>query len=436
MGGAVADQSKTYREIISRIENERDLPARQISLDRTRAALDSLDLAFPDRGAGVMLVGGTNGKGTVAKTLEVLLDVKSPRVGLFTSPHLMDTTERIRSHGKDLTPEEFVEVFRSVESAVTRFGLSHFETLTVMMAETFFGGRVRKPVERAVIEIGVGGRLDPTRLIPHDTTVITRLGMDHQALLGPTLALIAREKFGAVDSSNLVVHAPFPDEVRPVAEEVMLSCGGRWVESATFPFAVFDFDPPRWCLKTPWGIAVLALPGERAAENVSLALTVLREQGEAIEFLLPFVAACHWPGRMEEFFLNGRRVYLSGDHNVQGVESLGEILRHFRYDRLHVVAGVGKNKDASGMLGGFASLPRSSLILTETPFRPSGKSAYGDWIGRADAYEEDPVRALGQTLQRSKEKDLILVSGSLYMIGHLRKEIVVNRAFGDWKPSR
>jgi dihydrofolate synthase / folylpolyglutamate synthase len=436
MGGAVANQSKTYREIISRIEQERDQPARQISLDRTRAALDSLDLVFPDGGAGITLVGGTNGKGTVAKTLEVLLEVNTPGVGLFTSPHLMHTTERIRSHGKDLTEDEFVEVFRSVETAVSRFGLSHFETLTVMMAETFFGGRVRKPVERAVIEIGVGGRLDPTRLIPHDTTVITKLGMDHQAILGSTLARIAREKFGAVDPGNLVVHAAFSDEVKPVAEEAMRACGGRWVKSEAFPSAVFDFDPPRWCLKTPWGIAVLALPGERAAENVSVALTVLREQGERLEFLVPFVAACHWPGRMEEFSLQGRRVYLSGDHNVQGVDSLAEILRHFRYDRLHVVAGVGKSKDASGMLSGFEKLPRSRLILTETPFRPSGKETYGDWVAKADAYEEDPVKALRQVIDGSGESDLILVSGSLYMIGHLRKEIVVNGTFGEWRPRR
>ncbi len=412
----------TFDQLLKKIESRADVPAKEVSFERVLRASRGLDVEWPHAGRGVILIAGTNGKGTVAKTLETLLLARGENVGLFTSPHLMTTTERIRTSGRQLTEDEFIRAFSHVSDVVVEFGLSHFEILTLMMIEVFFGGRIRPRVTRAVIEVGVGGKWDPTRLVPHDTTVITRLGLDHQSLLGNTIQEIAEQKFGAIDEGNLVVHAPLP-------EGVLRGGRGRWIEATLYPYRV-DPRGPRWILETPWGDAPLAIPGARAAENVSVALSVLAAQGEDLAPLLPSVSDAHWPGRMEKFEFDGRRVYLSGDHNRQGAESLSEILTHFHYDDLYLVIGVAKNKSSAEILEVLSRLPargRVRIVLTKTPFRSSDLEAYGEWLSRAEIAVEDPVRALHFAIDRAKTSDLILVTGSLYLVGDLRRYITTRK---------
>jgi dihydrofolate synthase/folylpolyglutamate synthase len=300
-----------------------------------------------------------------------------------------------------------------------------------MMLEIFFGGRIRPPIERAVIEAGVGGRLDPTRVIPHATTVIARLGLDHEALLGNTLPAIAREKFGAIDPEGFVVHMPFAaDEaeraaIAAVAEEFKIRLGGRWVEAPTYPSRVDASEgEPRWILQTPWGEAQLALLGERAVENTSLALAVLRELGLLRAEMLGALARVNWPGRMERFDVQGRRVYLSGDHNPQGISSLAEIIAHFRYDRLHIVAGIGAHKDAREILARLAALPRAHVHLTPTPFRSSRLEDLRAYAPLANSIDESPRKAIERALAEGKPDDLIVVTGSLYLVGAVRSQLV------------
>jgi len=418
-----------YDAVIRRIEQVRDVPAKPESFERMRGALATLKLKFSEGGKGIVLVAGTNGKGTVAKTLETLLGGECDgAVGLFTSPHLMRTTERIRSFGRDLSDEEFVTVFAKVEATVNQYGLSHFEILTLMMAEVFFGGWIRPCVLWAVIEVGVGGRLDPTRLIPHNTSVVTTLALDHVDLLGPTLRDIAREKFAIVDDGGLLVHRALPwaeiesDVVRTCAPDRSI----RRVIAPEYQFHV-DKNGPTWVMETPWGEVALGLPGRRAVENSSLALTVYRELGFDPLKGLSKLARVEWPCRMERFRIRGREVYLSGDHNPEGVVSLAEILRHFRYRSLELVVGIGAKKDTETMLTEFSQLPRARLRLTTTPFRGAPLAMYGDWLNRSVAYDEDPLQAVERAIKESHEDDLIVCTGSLYMVGFLREQILAGR---------
>ena len=403
-----------YAEIAKQIEMRRDIPGKDASFTRFALAFAELrDVEFPVGGRGVVLVAGTNGKGTVSKTLETLLVARGDKVGLFTSPHLMKTTERIRSHGADLTDDEFVAAFVSIEPLANKFGLSHFEILTLMMCEVFFGGRIRPRVEIAIIEVGLGGRLDPTRKVPHEATIVTRLGLDHQALLGDTLPLIAREKFGAVDPGNLVVHFPFPPSVIGSAE---------WTPSPVYPSRISD---GRWVLASPWGEAPLALMGARAVENSSLALAFLDAWGVDVASLLPALARVEWPGRMERFSVADRTVYLSGDHNLQGIESLRDILSELKYRELILVVGIGANKNSDLILRALIDVVGPArLILTQTSFRASGLEAYGEWRARAEAVFAEPVDALRAAVAMASPDDLILVTGSLYLVGDLRKWIL------------
>ncbi len=418
-----------YDAVIRRIEQARDVPAKPESFERMRAALAALQLDLPLEGVGVVLVAGTNGKGTVAKTLETLLAGEcAGAVGLFTSPHLMRTTERIRSFERDLSDSEFVAAFEKVESIVEQYELSHFEIMTLMMAEVFFGAEIRPRVSWAVIEVGVGGRLDPTRLIPHATSVITTISLDHVELLGPTLRDIAREKFAIVDDGGLLVHRAlaFSEIEGDVAELCAAKRSVRRVVAPEYSFHV-DEKVPAWIMETPWGEARLSLPGKRAVENSALALTVFRELGFDPAKALSRLGQVKWPCRMERFQLRGREVYLSGDHNPEGVASLGEILAYFNYHSLELVVGIGAKKDADTMLAEFSRLPRARLRLTTTPFRGAPMAIYGEWLKRAAASDEDPVVALERALRESQEDDLIICTGSLYMVGVLREAIVSGR---------
>lgn len=422
-----------YHAVIKRIESLRDSPARIESFERFLSAYTELKprLKIPSTGQGIALIAGTNGKGSVGKTLEVLLARRGYQVGLYTSPHMMKTTERIRSFGEDLTEVEFVASFRQVEPFVTRFGLSHFEILTLMMLEVFFGGRIRPVVNRAIIEVGVGGRLDPTAVLPHEVSVITRLGLDHQDILGQTLAQIAAEKLAVVQEGSLVIYAPPVDEIKHVFESERQRRGGTWIEAKPFPFDVMSSDhEPAWMAQTPWGDVRLGLLGERAVANTSIALMALDAWGEPVQELLPFLGEVRWPCRMEGFLIGNRqayrRVYLSGDHNPQGVQSLAEILSRFRYEKLYLVVGVGKNKEASEMLELFSRLPRVEMILTQTPFRSSPIERYKEWkntSGVPAVIIKEPEEAIRAVLQKSAAADLVLCSGSLYLAGYLRRFI-------------
>ena len=415
------DRAK-YQAIVARTEKARDFPVKEESLARFCAAFTELKRRGLSTETGsVILVAGTNGKGSVAKTLEFLLAKTDLSVGLYTSPHMIEPTERIRSWGSDLTAQEFVWVFEFLEGLISDFALSHFEILTLMMAEVFFGGRIRPLVKRAVLEVGIGGRLDPTALIPHQTSVLTQLGLDHVELLGGSLAAIAREKLAIVDVGNLVVHAPFPEEIRSASQQTIDLRAAQRIEASSFPYRVdHSHSKPKWIIQTPWGEAELGLLGARAVANTSIALRVISAQGFEVQPLLAALKMISWPCRMESFEVAGCRVYLSGDHNPQGVETLNEILREFEYDFVHVIIGIGKNKEQAHMFEKFAQLPRAKLYLTTTPFRSADLADYGELLKRVEFANSDPIEIFRKVLKRCGPRDMILISGSLYLTGFFR----------------
>ncbi|MEK7357858.1 MAG: hypothetical protein AAB250_15515, partial [Bdellovibrionota bacterium] len=287
----MVSDSRSYFQIIEKLETLRDEPARVHRVSRFEAALARLsrERSLQARPESIVLVAGTNGKGSVAKTLEILLSSPGRSIGLFTSPHMMDTTERIRSEGRDLTQDEFVACFEAVEAYAD--GLSHFEILTLMMAEAFFGGRVRRVVDFAILEVGVGGRLDPTRSFPHAVSVVTRIGLDHEELLGSTLTAIAREKMAIVDPGNDVVVAPLASEALVAFDERRSQTSANYLLVPEVSFRVeHGGREPKWILRTPWGEAPLALKGRRAAENSTLARHALAALGDDAASALPRLA--------------------------------------------------------------------------------------------------------------------------------------------------
>lgn len=419
----------TYQDVVEILKVSLDqAPARHDRFEAFRRAVSfhtsghqsGVGITLPVSGRGVFLVGGTNGKGTVSKTLETLLQASGARVGLFTSPHLIEPTERIRSGGADLTPDEMLLAYTLIEDVVHRFDLSHFEILTLMMIEVFFGRRVRSPVDLAVIEVGVGGRLDPTRAIPHETAVLARIGLDHEAILGSTLVEIATEKLAIAEGARRLIY------LKPEASltETFISAQNQFrpcefIESREFPSEISPSEHPEWKIETPWGHSKLALMGERAVQNTSLALEVLAMTGVDVSRVLPALTTVEWPGRMEKLEFQGRAVYVSGDHNEQGVTSLVEILSHFKYETIWLVVGVGKGKPIEAMLRHYLKIPRAKLILTRTTFRPVELSVFEPFVTKVFAVVDDALSALKLAVSNAAPGDLVVASGSLYLVGDL-----------------
>jgi dihydrofolate synthase / folylpolyglutamate synthase len=290
--------------------------------------------------------------------------------------------------------------------------LTHFEALTLIAAQLFNCGD--SPVDWAIWEVGLGGLYDATNAIPHGPCAITRLGLDHQAILGKSLEEIAAQKFGVIGKNAVVVHSPMPSELTRLREATTDATSCRWVSAR--PVDLLGLNR----ITTHWGSAEMALCGPRAAENTATALTLFETMGFSPRDHLGALAQVRWPGRFSRAPLPGWAcpIYLSGDHNTQGVESLLSILSELSWQKLHLVVGIGEDKEAADMLTALCALPRVELHLTETSFKPLPLSRYpGPCAEKAAFSHPDVAQVLTHVRGKAVAGDLAVVTGSLYLIG-------------------
>jgi dihydrofolate synthase/folylpolyglutamate synthase len=376
----------------------------------------------------VIVVAGTNGKGSVCATLEALLLDAGETVGLYTSPHLEETTERIRISGCDISRELFCQAHQKVVERTHDLRLSHFEVLTLMAAWVFFSGEGTAPVKKAIFEVGLGGTWDATNAIPHLNCVITSLGYDHQNLLGSSLAEIATNKFGIITDKARVVHSPFPEEVEPLAETLQKTTKTSWTKSAPFTLQIRkEQGTPSFILETQWGQTPISLPGFRGAQNSATALTLFEKLGFDPRSHLSALSKVRWPGRMEKLEDASLPcpVYFSGDHNPQGIQSLLELLPHYSRRHLFILVGIGKDKNLDGILNPLFSLENRTIFLTETPFRGRSLAEHRPWNDQAAEALRNPMDAFRKISKQATSEDMILVTGSLYLVGYLKHELHV-----------
>lgn len=415
-----ADHDPRFLDVVRDLESRSIMPKEAPSLERTREALQRLRLRFPDDLRRNIIVAGTNGKGSTSKTLESLLLAAGQRTGLYTSPHLVNTRERIRLAGNDVSEWDFVRACTAVESETADLALTHFEMLTLIAAWLFFSSEAGPGVDYAIFEVGLGGTWDATNAIPHATCVICKLGYDHCELLGSTLEEIARNKFGIVTEHADVIHLPLDSSLEAMRDEVRLRTASRWIEPPPFSWSVDNRATiPEWSVSTRWGEAALSLPGPRGAENTNLALSVFAELGFQPEHYLHVLPHVQWQARMQRLSYPGFTcpVFLSGDHNVQGVESLLEILRHFRYRKLHLLIGIGEKKELDGMMERFVGVANANYWLTSARFRGRTREQYGAWLADAKGFFAEPADAMARIAVEARADDLVVISGSLYLAG-------------------
>ncbi len=420
--------------LISQLEKLSVMPKEMPGIDKIRRALADTDWFQKIDAKKVIVIAGTNGKGSTCAILEALLTAAGQSVAFYSSPHLIDTTERIRVNRRQITKEHFMQLHQKNSERIAKFELTHFEALTLMAADYFFSESWGHQLDFAIFEVGLGGAFDATNAIPHATSVVTSLSLDHTAILGSNLQAIAKNKFGIVQKGNVVVHHPLPLEVRPLQKEIQLQTESIWYNSVavlveTVPSHLMG-AAPGYFLQTPWGRAEINLLGQRAGENAATALTVFETLGFSPKPYLHALNQIEWQGRMQRVRWPGlpAALYVSGDHNPDGVNSLLRLLTDFQWEKIHVIAGIGKDKDSSEMLEQLTSLKNCNLYLTETPFKGLALAEYPEkFKNLAKLLNADSASILNQLVQTVSEKDLVLVTGSLYLVGDVLKKIATNK---------
>ncbi len=408
-------------------------------LDRIRALLARL--GNPQNDFRSVLIAGTNGKGSVAAFLVSILGEAGCRAGLFTSPHLIRFEERI-ALGRDPIPTDELamltgELREAIESG-RRAGAdppTYFEASTAL-AFLYFS---RRRVPLAVLEVGMGGRFDSTNVVTPIACAITRIAMDHTRWLGETLAAIAYQKAGILRPRvPAMIARQQPEALQVVRAEAarvdasLMETSACRIEGAgaagAFP------DPPCFNLKTPAGFSherlSLSLRGDHQVDNATLA--ILLAERLAADGALPItgrdiargLARTVWPGRIE--IVDDRpALLLDGGHNPEGCATLASYLRDHRPGvRKVIVFGAMKDKPADLMLQALAP-PTTEIVLTSIP---ADRAASVEELQKAAALhglrailEPDIGQALRRAIEVAGEDGLVVVCGSLYLVGEIKK---------------
>lgn len=338
-------------------------------LGRTLSLLDAV--GDPHHRYATIHVGGTNGKGSVAAIVESVLRHDGRRTGLYTSPHLVDFRERIQFGGRPISEAELLAAARSLWPRVEAEAPSFFEAATAIA----FLAMARADVEVAVVEVGMGGRLDSTNVIIPDVAVITNVAMDHAQYLGDDLATIAGEKAGIMKPGVPVVTLSSAPEVLGVlarrAHEV-----GAPLHVIPTPDARSDAGGASATLETVWGTLPLRVPlaGRHQASNLALAVRALELLPPGLRpsrrAVVEGVAATHWPGRLQVERIGATTWVFDVAHNVAGVEALLDTLPDVAPPRPVVaLIGVLGDKDWGRMLPPLFEYA-DTAILTEPPSAP------------------------------------------------------------------
>lgn len=385
-------------------------------------------------------IAGTKGKGSTAALVAAMLRAAGFRVGLYTSPHLHTVRERIQIDSDPITPETFgvlmtelAAVDAALQTARPSLGpATAFELVTVLAFLAF----ARAEVDVAVIEVGLGGRLDATNVIVPDVAALTRIGYDHMAILGTTLEAIAREKAGIIKAGRPVVSSPQEPEaaavIRAVAREraAPLWLGGQeWQVEGSWQD--FTFRCPGLELS---GLR-LALRGAHQVENAGVALATLPWLA-SVGIVVPEgairkgLASVFWPGRLE--VLHERPlVVVDGAHNRESAQRLAEAVREvFRWNRLWLVLGVLRDKEIERIVQALAPLAHAFFAVEGfAPRAATAERLLEAWKSYASGGEARVFRsvaqALEETLARAESDDLVLVTGSLGMVAAAREALGV-----------
>ena len=360
------------------------------------------------------------------KHYKPLLTENNKRVELFTSPYLISICESIQINGEPISEHLFIECFHHILDLYKKWHLSYFETLTLMASYLFFTNRLLYPVEYAIFEVGMGGSWDATNVVPHNVSIITQISYDHQHLLGDSLEEIAKNKLGIVHKNNHHVIGSSVFDKNPqlclLKQQTIQDTKAIWhhPDPYTYQTEIIN-DQPTGFISIYNQKQEMNLLGQRAAENSAIALRCYEVLGFEPKKALKSLKKVKWEGRMHREYLPFCKcpVYFSGDHNEQGIQSLIAILNELNYQNIYFLVGIGQTKNPKDILSYLLNVKNSKTYLTTAQFKGRTKKDYIQWLGKVNGYIESPIKALKQVCQECQKDDLMVVTGSLYLIGEL-----------------
>ena len=387
---------------------------------------NELDAHFghPHHSFKTIHVAGTNGKGSCAHTIAAVLQCAGYRVGLFTSPHLVDFRERIRVNGEMVSKEYVMDFVEKEKHFFEPLHPSFFELTTAMAFKYFADAKV----DVAVVEVGLGGRLDCTNIISPELSVITNISFDHMQFLGHTLAAIASEKAGIIKHGVPAVIGEYVDETYPVfsdkAREVQTEIHFAEDEAEVLSSVVTD-DNYRLYETKNWGTIKGQLSGTCQVKNTATILCALNILSKKFTFTVENVRDAFanvtqltgLRGRWEVIQQNPTVVCDTG-HNVGGWEYLSKQLKENKYDTVHIIFGMAADKDIDAVL---ALMPKDAkYYFTKASVRRAmnevtlqGKAAAFDLKGDAFASVSEAYDA---AMANAQSNDLVYLGGSCFIV--------------------
>ena len=411
------------------------LPRSALVFDLKRVAMLLERLGNPQDFARSIHVAGTKGKGSTSTMIASILTHASYKVGLYTSPHLLDITERIRVDGQNIAQDAFarlVETLKPEAKIVNQSGglgeLTTFELLTTLAFLYFREMRV----DYQVLETGLGGRLDATNVVKPAICVITSISFDHMEVLGNTLALIAGEKAGIIKPGSTVICSPQFPEVMEVIEKVCRYKGARLVRigsEVTWERASFNSDGQQFELRGLKRKYYLNLPllGEHQLENAATAVAAIEvlteEETEVSEDnIADGLKEVQWPGRLQ-ILHHQPWVVIDGAHNAYSAKRLGEALRqYFEFDRLIIIFGASSDKDIAGLVAELAMFA-DEIIVTGSrhprALKPVELAREFSNHGIAARVAENVASSIEIALAEATPEDLICATGSIFVIAEV-----------------
>ncbi len=410
-------------------------------LDRMRTLLDAL--GNPQEKVSMIHVAGTVGKGSTVAMICSMLQGNGYTVGAYTSPHLTDIRERVAVNGEMIDEAAFTELLKNVVDAANKKGLTptFFELITAVAFKHFSD----EAVDIAVIETGLGGRLDSTNVITPLMTLITKIDFDHTNILGNTIEEIAREKAGIFKTSIPAISAHQDEATTAILKECAESTGtevqiiAQDIEfSARFGGGSDGKQHTRICVITEdsqYMHIPVPLSGEHQATNCALAISAINQlKKNGYKFndidIYNSLATTSISGRMDVVWKRPL-ILVDGAHNPASIKTLiKSIGAHIPYDSMVCVFGCCQDKDVNGMLEQI-SLGADKIIFTKAKGNPRAaepkvlQRQFAEISGKMTQIAETLPEALETAAQAASREDLICVTGSFYLVGETKKHLTV-----------
>jgi dihydrofolate synthase / folylpolyglutamate synthase len=409
------------------LKHSSELAKAEFNLDRMFALLD--ELSNPQEKYPIIHVAGTKGKGSVSALCAAALQAAGYKTGLYTSPHLLDYVERIQIDGEPIFHEQMIDLVEEIKPAVAKIPkLTTFEITTALGFLAF----AKNDVTAAVIEVGLGGRLDATNVVMPKVTVITSLSFDHMAVLGNTLAKIAGEKAGIIKPGVPVVSAPQPDEALEVLQRVATERNCPFVlvgRDVKFERLTSSLDGQEFAISTQLSAVRLSIPllGKHQIQNAAMAYAALKASGIEIseEAIHRGFSQVQWRARFEV----ARReppVILDSAHNQDSFAKLRETLEeHFPGKQVYLIFGASEDKNIPGMFAEMKPKIKKLLVTRADHPRALEPKKIIELADQAGLESEmvTPVESAFRHALELSEKDgsIVLSAGSMFVTAEVMK---------------